>query len=312
MTDENRDNLRERLGPNLFRQRIYLQTYHAADAFGSGRTFMHIENIESMHFLLALGLKTTCLYGVGYRNALDINTKHNEVLLNNLPADFNGYAILHLSDLHLDIHPDMCDAMIEKLPDENYDLCVITGDFREKTAGDIEPTISLMSKLVPHIKTPIYAVLGNHDFIEIVPEIEELGVRFLLNENISIEKNGGQIFLAGVDDPHFYETDNFEKAAEGLPQDTAAILLAHTPEVYKKASATGFDFMLCGHTHAGQVCLPGGRAIFKNVHCPRNMIKGTWQFHNMQGYTSPGTGSSGVPVRFFCPPEMTIHTLKSK
>ena len=69
------------------------------------------------------------------------------------------------------------------------------------------------------------------------------------------------IFLAGVDDPHFYRADDIEKAASKIPSDAFSILLAHTPEVYDRAMSAKFDLMLCGHTHGDQLCLPGGIPI---------------------------------------------------
>lgn len=289
---------------------MHIQVHHARDAFGRGLTFSHIENFELLHRILNFTLTTTGLYHAGYSNYLVIPTVRNEVQLPNLPPAFDGFTILHLSDLHLDLDPLIGGAIAKQLPTDAYDLCVVTGDFRERTDGETEPVVALMAELAPHLKAPTYAILGNHDFIEMVPGMEALGMSFLLNENVALERDGTRIHLAGVDDPHFYQTDNFEKATEGIPQEEISILLAHTPEVYRKAAGTGFDLMLCGHTHAGQICLPGGRHIVKNVHCPNMLLRGAWKFHGLRGYTSPGTGSSGVPVRFFCPPKITLHTLR--
>jgi hypothetical protein len=86
--------------------------------------------------------------------------------------------------------------------------------------------------------------------------------------------------------------------------------LAHSPEPYRLAAHAGFDLMLSGHTHGGQICLPGGIALMTNADCPRRFCKGAWRYHTMQGYTSVGSGSSVVGVRFNCPPEMTLHQLR--
>ena len=89
--------------------------------------------------------------------------------------------------------------------------------------------------------------------------------------------NGQRIFLAGVDDPHFYRADDIEKAASQIPSDAFAILLAHTPEVYDRAMSARFDLMLCGHTHGGQLCLPGGIPIKLEAALPRFMGAGPWR-----------------------------------
>ena len=105
--------------------------------------------------------------------------------------------------------------------------------------------------------------------------------------------------------------DNFEKAAQNIPPEALAILLSHSPEPYRLAAHTGFDLMLSGHTHGGQICLPGGVALMTNADCPRRFCRGAWRYHHMQGYTSLGSGSSVVGVRFNCPPEITLHHLRA-
>ena len=105
--------------------------------------------------------------------------------------------------------------------------------------------------------------------------------------------------------------DNFDKAAQHIPPDSTAILLSHSPEPYQRAAHAGFDLMLSGHTHGGQICLPGGVALMTNADCPRRFCKGAWHYHAMQGYTSVGSGSSVVGVRFNCPPAITLHHLRS-
>jgi predicted MPP superfamily phosphohydrolase len=143
-----------------------------------------------------------------------------------------------------------------------------------------------------------------------VPILEAGGMRMLLNEHTCIERNGARLWIAGVDDPHYYETDNLEKAMDGIPPDDFTILLAHSPEIVRNAAFAGVDLYLCGHTHAGQICLPGGRPIVTNSKCPPDRRAGVWKFEGMTGYTSRGAGTSSVGVRFNCPPEITVHRLK--
>jgi hypothetical protein len=84
----------------------------------------------------------------------------------------------------------------------------------------------------------------------------------------------------------------------------------HTPELVDEAAAAGVDLYLCGHTHGGQICLPWIGPIIVNANCPRRYARGLWRHRHMQGYTSPGVGTSGVPVRFFCPPEIGVIELR--
>jgi predicted MPP superfamily phosphohydrolase len=132
----------------------------------------------------------------------------------------------------------------------------------------------------------------------------------LFNECETIVRDGQQLFLAGVDDPHFYRADDIEKAASRIPQDAFSILLSHTPEVYDRAASARFDVMFSGHTHGGQLCLPGGIPIKLEARLPRAMGAGAWRHADMVGYTSVGVGTSLLPVRLNCPPEVTLHTLR--
>jgi uncharacterized protein len=162
-----------------------------------------------------------------------------------------------------------------------------------------------------HLHVPVYAVLGNHDTIRMVPEIEAMGIRMLLNESETIVRGDEQIYLAGVDDAHYYRADNIQKAASAIPLEGVSILLSHTPEIYRQAAHADFQVMLSGHTHGGQICLPGSIPLTLDSVLPRRMGAGPWKYGAMAGYTSVGVGSSIVPIRFNCLPEITLHHLKS-
>ena len=168
-----------------------------------------------------------------------------------------------------------------------------------------------MARICSALKRPIYGVLGNHDTIRMVPGLEDMGIQMLLNENQAIERDSQRIYLAGIDDAHYYRVDNIEKAATGIPFGTFSILLSHTPEVYQPASYADFSLLLCGPTHGGQICLPGRIPITLDSVLPRHMGAGQWKYRDMIGYTSVGAGCSIVPVRFNCPPEITLHRLQS-
>jgi predicted MPP superfamily phosphohydrolase len=196
------------------------------------------------------------------------------------------------------------------IADLEYDICVLTGDYRAQTFGAFEEAVLEMARLRANLKSPTYGVLGNHDSIRMVPTLEDAGIRMLLNETEVIQRDGDAIYLAGVDDAHFYRADNLEKAAEPIPPKAYAILLSHTPEIYRQAAHSGFNLMLSGHTHGGQICLPGAIAITLDSHLPRRLGSGPWRYKDMDGYTSVGAGSCIVPVRFNCPPEITLHRLE--
>lgn len=302
--------LRDRLGAHHYRQRMNVEHFHAAEVFGGGRTRFHPENFPVLRITLQFLLRASLTYWWGNWNARRHRLVEREIFLRRLPPAFEGFRILHLSDLHLDIDPGITTALCSLLETLEYDLCVITGDYRAETFGPIDHAMEETARVVKVLKSPAYGILGNHDSLRMAPPLEAMGLKMLLNEHAPIDRGGHRIYLAGIDDPHYYETENLEAALQGIPQEATTILLSHTAETYRKALACGIDYVLCGHTHAGQICLPGGFAPLRNAQHPRAMDSGPWTYHQLQGYTSAGAGCSMVPVRFFCPPEVTIHTLR--
>lgn len=298
-----------RLGRLHARQRLGMELDYESKVIGPGVSFVHLENWYSIHSVIRNALRITGLYGRGHRNTLDIRVRHHELAVRGVPPAFEGYRMLHISDVHADMNPAATEVLCERVRDLEYDLCVMTGDYRARTYGDIQNALDGMRNLRARLKGEVYGVLGNHDTVRMVPELESMGYRMLLNETVAIEREGGRLHLAGVDDGHYFHVDNIEKAAEHLPEDEFSILLSHTPELYRQAAHADFNIMLCGHTHGGQICLPGGIPITWDARCPRAMAAGLWRYHTMIGYTSVGAGTSIVSARLNCPPEITVHRL---
>jgi predicted MPP superfamily phosphohydrolase len=304
--------LEERLGPLHARQRLGIETDHEAQLFGQGLTFFHLENWYSAPAIIRVVLKMTGLYRRARRNAERIDVRRTEMRFAELPPAFDGFTILHISDLHVDMNEVAMRNLIQLIGGMEYDLCVLTGDYRGKTFGPFEAALEGLAKVRARLRQPIYGVLGNHDTIQMVPAMEAMGIRVLLNECDAIVRGNQRIFLAGIDDAHFYRVDNIEKAAFPIPEDVFSVLLSHTPEVYRQAAHANFNLMLSGHTHGGQICLPGSIPIKLEAVLPRRMGAGAWRYHNMTGYTSVGAGSSVLPVRLNCPPEITLHCLRGE
>jgi uncharacterized protein len=302
--------LERRLGAIHARQRIGIEKDHEAQAFGQGLNFFHIENWYSVHTIMRLTLRLCGLYARGKRNAANVELRRNAISSQRLPSAFEGFTILHLSDLHVEMSGAAMRRVTELIKGLDYDVCVMTGDFRAGTFGSFEDALNGMAPVCAALSRPIYGVLGNHDTIKMTPGLEDMGVLMLLNEAVRLERGGQAIHLAGIDDAHFFRVDNIEKAAAAIPFEEFSILLSHTPEVYRQAAHAGFDALLCGHTHGGQICLPGGFPITLDSALPRAFGSGAWKYCTMSGYTSVGAGSSVLPVRLNCPPEITLHRLQ--
>ena len=310
MDDDILSKLEQRLGRLHARRRLGIERDHEAWIFGYGLNFFHVENWYSAHSVIRLALKLSGLYWRGQRNAERVLVRHHEVRSKTLPPHFDGFTILHLSDLHVDRNDAAMRRLGDLVRDLDYDLCVLTGDYRGGTYGSFADTLEGMARVKASLNGPVYGVLGNHDTIQMVPGLEAMGIRVLLNECATIERGDQRIHLAGIDDAHYFRVDNIEKAALPIPEGEFSILLSHTPEIYRQAAHADFDLLLSGHTHGGQICLPGSIPITLDAKLPRRLGAGAWRHHDMIGYTSVGAGTSIVPVRFNCPPEITLHHLR--
>lgn len=298
----------DRLGSDRVELRLRREARLAALKRGKGLCFWR--RWTEPRLAVRWGLKFTGLWRRAYEEFLDVRIVENVVRMRRLPAAFDGFRLAQISDLHCDIDPALIDRVIERLRGVKFDRCVLTGDYHDVIGRPWDASLELMRRLVPHCGQEPVGILGNHDFLAKVPSLEEMGLRILLNENLPIERGDARIWLCGIDDPHSFGTHDLARAAAGIPEDEVRILLSHSPEIWREAAAKRFDLVLCGHTHGGQLCLPGGFPIVRRARVPRKMIAGPWSAGTLQGYTSRGTGGCSVPARLNCPPEITIHVLR--
>ena len=298
-----------RLGRRYVEQRLRIEEDHEAQVFGQGINFFHFENWYSSPWLIRNTLRLAGLYRRGLENAKRVELLKNEFALARLPKAFDGLTILHISDMHVDMNPGAMQSLMEMVATLDYDICVLTGDYRGQTTGPFEATLDGLARIRRYLDDPVYAVLGNHDTIRMVPGLEDLGIRVLVNECETLSRGDQELHLAGIDDAHYFRAENIEKVAGEIPTGAFSVLLSHTPEIYRQAASADFDLLLAGHTHGGQICLPGSIAITLDSVLPRRMGSGAWGYGSMTGYTSAGVGSSIVPVRFNCPPTITLHSL---
>lgn len=293
----------------MIRRKQLERAHSDTRVFGGGATFFHPENSLLSESLLRGLLKITGMLDRGRRNAMDIRVRENPVSLPRLPESFDGFRVLQISDLHVDSRPEFATRLAEVVAPLDYDLCVLTGDYRFHTKGDIRPCLMGLSLLREALKGDVFAVLGNHDSSEMIPDMLAMGYELLFNASVPLERGDDRVYLVGVDDPHFFQTDDLEKALIQVPEGITRVLLAHSPEIYQVAESADVDFMLCGHTHGGQIALPGGKVLYKNARCPTRLASGNWQYGSLKGYTSVGAGSSVLDVRFNCRPEVVLHRL---
>jgi len=255
-------------------------------------------------------LKLTGLDQRGRRNALDIRLTRLDLTFPDLPTAFDGFTILQLTDLHVDALPGVMAAAQVHAAAVEVDLCVLTGDYRYRVRGPHKQILPGMRELVAAVRARhgICAILGNHDCADMVPAFEALGITMLVNESLSLERAGDAIHLTGTDDVHYFYSEAARAALDAAPNGFK-IALVHSPELADAAAGSGCQLYLTGHTHGGQICLPGGRPILTHLSCVRRYARGLWRHGGMQGYTSTGVGISALPVRFNNRGEVVLITL---
>ena len=263
-----------------------------------------------------LGLMVTGLWHRGVGNGLDLRLRTLALELAGLPDAFRGYRVLHIADPHLDAAPGLAATLLERIAGLEVDLCVCTGDFRANDRGPftetgiLEPLAAIRRSV--EAADGFLATLGNHDCADMVAPLQRLGFEVLLNRSRRLARGSAEILVTGLDDVHRFYTPAAAAALSALRPGMFGLALVHSPEFAGEAAAAGYDLYLCGHTHAGQVCLPGGRPVVTNLSRHQRLAGGLWRYRAMTGYTSPGAGLSSLPVRFNCPPEVTLFILEGR
>jgi predicted MPP superfamily phosphohydrolase len=279
--------------------RFWMETQNLVTKRYGGKRQQHWHALLVMMKTFEWGLKLCGLYERAHRNAGHILLRDLDLVFPDLPPAFDGFSILHISDPHLDGMPGIDERIVALVTGREFDLCVLTGDYRTELHGPIRSTIASLARLVEGIRSRegFLGVLGNHDDTHMVAPMEELGIRLLINESVVLRRAGDRLRIVGTDDVHYYYTDQSLRALDGAREDFT-VALVHSPELYAAAAAAGVALYLCGHTHGGQVCLPGGRPLLKHLRTGRHLFRGHWRHGQMQGVTSSGAGTSGIPVRF--------------
>lgn len=248
------------------------------------------------------------------RNAFDeansLTIEEVEIPLRRLPENLDGLRIAHLSDIHHSPYTDIdhISAAIEKTNRLHPDIVMLTGDFVSHEPEYAAPMAEALAFLESEFGS--YACLGNHDHwtdAELVTrELEMNGVRVLINEGERKTVRGASFWIAGVDDYMVGKTD-VRAALEGSSDEEFKLLLAHNPVIVRQAARHEIDLVLSGHTHGGQVKI---RDDEKRILPKRRLTSGLHRRYDTQIYITRGIGTVVLPVRYQCPPEISMITLK--
>jgi predicted MPP superfamily phosphohydrolase len=273
----------------------------------------------------ALGAAGLAALGAGalYRDTTGLRLTRLEVRLSRLPARFDGLRIVQLSDFHYDPYVDVrvITAAVSRVSQLQPDLVVLTGDFVTQgpfsgrydppAARNTEPCAQILAGMKPPMG--VFAVLGNHDYHTdpdlVATVLRSRGFRVLRNQSFALELDGARLWLAGVNDA-VVGADDLELALQQIPPKEAVVLLAHEPDLADWVPPGRVDLQLSGHSHGGQIVLP----IIGPPYLPPLARKYPWGLRRLGPltlYTNRGVGTITLPVRFNCPPELTLFTLRS-
>ncbi len=242
-----------------------------------------------------------------------------KISLRNLPSSFENIKIVQISDIHSKKFGRKERIVLDFLDKLKPDYVFITGDIIDYKARKIEPCRPFWHALGQRYVDRIFAVFGNHIHqnkkvnVHIFKRtLEEDKISVLVNENRKLQRAGEFIYIVGVDDPSWTKHQDFEKARQGVESSFIKVLLAHSPEIIEDIKPGDVDLILCGHTHGGQVKLPYLRAYWDMTKYHGRYARGLFKVKEANLYVNRGVGTSLLPIRFNCPPEITLIELRKK
>jgi uncharacterized protein len=229
-----------------------------------------------------------------------------------LPQALEGFRVLQLSDLHLrPFWSGVYDQLLGRIHREAPDLILVTGDL-VNNKRDHTREAPFAHRFVSQLRAPhgVFGVLGNHDQYGLPPKMEGAGITFIERRRHLLDVNGATLELLGL--PGVVRKDVTRKVLQSFPpreDHVPRLILSHYPDILRKAEPLRPDVYFAGHTHGGQICLPGGIPVIRHDSLPRRLTKGVHKVKNTWLVVSRGLGFTTLPIRMFCPAEVIEATL---
>ncbi len=253
------------------------------------------------------------LWAVWHQGRFAVRVTKYKIELTGLHQSFDGFLILHISDLHSKWFGPNQQRLKEIIQRQKYDLVALTGDLIDKFNCDSKPVEKMLSLFKPGI--PVVFVPGNHEWrweMGIKDTLEGYGVRILQNDNMQLERGGQSITIVGVDDPFSGRAD-LQQAMFPMTDDGVKILLGHDPVIFYEAITRHIDLVLAGHTHGGQVRLPlVGALVAPGQGLLPKLDYGYYRCNDTQMVINCGLGESDLPIRLNIRPEIGLIELNTQ
>jgi predicted MPP superfamily phosphohydrolase len=261
-------------------------------------------------YLVGLALS---IYGIIYRRRRFL-THRVDVQVEGLDAAFDGYRIVHLSDLHIGaLTPKSWGMRWSRAANAlAADLAVVTGDMVTSGTAFHEDIASIVGSL--RAKDGVVVSMGNHDYFggdgePLMTLLRQAGVRVLRNEGDVLRRGDGCVYLTGIDDTWTRRAD-LDRALRDRPEGAPTILLAHDPDEFRAASKRGVDLVLSGHTHGGQIAVPFFAREYNLSKLSHHHHLGIYRRGKSTLYVHPGLGTTGPPIRLGVAPAIVEITLR--
>lgn len=276
-----------------------------------GRVAPYAGSKRSAIPLRALAVNLTHAARAALTEPYMLSVEHQPIYLPRLPKEFDGFRIVQLSDIHHGpfSSKEQIERAVETANRLKPDIIALTGDYISKERHYAPACAEMLGKL--RARYGVYSVLGNHDHWTDAKLITDLfraeGITVLINEGMRFELKGAAFWLAGVDDT-MVGLEDISLALAGSSRDEMKLLLAHNPIVLRRAARASIDLVLSGHTHGGQVALRSEQGASGRPR--RRLLKGLGRQGNTQIYVTRGLGTVILPIRYGCPPEVSLLELR--
>ncbi|HVV50958.1 MAG TPA: metallophosphoesterase [Polyangia bacterium] len=239
--------------------------------------------------------------------------REHAVAIGGLPAAFDGYRVAQISDLHCGPFASgaRVDGWVESVNRLQADLVAVTGDLIANGSRFVPVVAASLGRL--RGRDGVFACMGNHDYFadgeEMALALERAGLTLLRNRGVEVRRDGGALYVAGVDDTWTGRHD-LPAALAARPDGAPVLLLAHDPALFPDAAKRGVALTLSGHTHGGQLGVPFFAKRFNLARSITRFTTGLYRIGAATLYVTRGLGTTGMPIRLFVPPEITVITLR--